>query len=105
MKSSRTRRQTLLTLRPLALIVLVIFVALMTFLVPPQNGTFISIYILLMILITYLMSTYFFSRTLQLLITAGMLAFLVMNIFVGFSLVNTAILISLVITISQLVKK
>ncbi|MDA1316936.1 MAG: hypothetical protein O3B87_02830 [bacterium] len=105
MKSARTRKYAILSFRPVAIMILLVLIILVTIFLPPKNALVICMYIVLTGFIGYMVSTYFFPLRIQLVITVGIMIFLVMNAAVGFSFLNSMLLIALIITTSQLTKR
>jgi len=87
------------------MMILALLVVIITIFVPPKSAFIVGMYIILITILGYIISTYLFPFKFQLLVIFGIVIFLAMNTIVGFSFLNTLLLLSLIVTISQLVKK
>lgn len=85
-------------------VIIAVLCAATIYLTPPDVWWKILIVLLLVLLIVYILTSVFLSRKFVRLITAFSLIFLILNITIGFNLINTLLLASLLITLATVIK-
>ncbi len=76
----------------------------MLFFVEPTSVYIVVLFIVLITLITFIVSSLFIARKYQYLVTTFIFSLLTMNYLAGFQILNTILLISIIIGLAILVK-
>jgi|GEM_PF-1977618 len=102
MKSKRRIRQQATSLKPMLLFFLILGSTVMVWFVPPAHISVIILFIFMVTMISYLASTYVFSKKRQIMITSFVLLSLILSAILGFELLNTLLLLSFIIVVAKL---
>jgi hypothetical protein len=85
-----------------AFFTLLLVITACIFLLPPTSLMIVGLLILLVTIEVYILCVIFFPIKRSLLIAAGVAVFLVMNVFIGFEILNTILLVSFIIGLDRL---
>jgi hypothetical protein len=86
----------------LAFFTLLPLIAACIFLLPPASLVIIAVLILLVTAAIFTLCSIFLQLRRSLLIAAGVAIFLVINVFIGFEIINTILLVSFIIGLDRL---